>query len=343
MPHCHHPKRAWFKDPLFLISTSGITVLFSIHIMIPGSHLWHHFTQYLQLIWVAVLLGMVVGGIIDYFIPNIYIEHLLAGNRKKTIFHAVGLGFLMSACSHGILAIAIQLYKKGASIPSVIAFLMASPWANFPLTILLIGLFGWKALVIIGSAIVVALITGFIFQQLDARNLLDSQQSKSIPLDPSFSVYSDIQSRLQKTHLSLEWVKQSVLGILSGMWSLSKMVLWWILIGIIVASVVRTVIPPGWLMEYLGPTPLGLLLTLCLATVIEVCSEGTAPLALELYQSTHAFGGVFLFLMAGVATDYTEIGLLWRNAGKRTAILLPLITVPQIFLIGLLLNLIYFP
>ena len=48
----------------------------------------------------------------------------------------------MSACSHGILAISMQLYKKGASIPSVITFLLASPWANFPVTILLFGFFG---------------------------------------------------------------------------------------------------------------------------------------------------------------------------------------------------------
>ena len=45
-----------------------------------------------------------------------------------------------------------------------------------------------------------------------------------------------------------------------------------------------------------------------------------------------------LFLMAGVATDYTEIGLLWSNIGKRTAIWLPVVTVPQILVVGLALN-----
>jgi uncharacterized membrane protein YraQ (UPF0718 family) len=48
----------------------------------------------------------------------------------------------MSVCNHGILAIAMQLHKKGASTPAVIAFLLASPWANFPLTLMLIGFFG---------------------------------------------------------------------------------------------------------------------------------------------------------------------------------------------------------
>ncbi len=46
----------------------------------------------------------------------------------------------------------------------------------------------------------------------------------------------------------------------------------------------------------------------------------------------------FVFLMAGVATDYTEIGLLWSNIGRRTAFWLPIVTVPQILIVGALLN-----
>ncbi len=42
--------------------------------------------------------------------------------------------------------------------------------------------------------------------------------------------------------------------------------------------------------------------------------------------------------LAGVPTDYTEIGLLWSNIGRRTAIWLPIITVPQIVLFGYALN-----
>jgi len=33
--------------------------------------------------------------------------------------------------------------------------------------------------------------------------------------------------------------------------------------------------------------------TLIVATIMEVCSEGTAPLAFELYRQTGAFGNAF--------------------------------------------------
>ena len=77
---------------------------------------------------------------------------------------------------------------------------------------------------------------------------------------------------------------------------------------------------------------------LAIATVIEVCSEGSAPIAFELYRQIGALGNPFVFLMAGVATDYTEIGLLWSNIGRRTALWLPAVVVPQVLLLAWLMN-----
>ena len=63
--------------------------------------------------------------------------------------------------------------------------------------------------------------------------------------------------------------------------------------------------------------------------------------AFEIYGETMGVGNAFVFLMAGVVTDYTEIGLLWINVGRRVAIFLPIITVPQVLLFGIIANLIF--
>jgi len=127
-------------------------------------------------------------------------------------------------------------------------------------------------------------------------------------------------------------------GVFKGSWSLSKMVMWWLLIGMLMASFARAYIPEHLFMTYMGPTFLGLLVTLFFATIIEVCSEGSSPLAFEIFRQTGAFGNSFIFLMAGVATDYTEIGLIGSNIGKKAALWLPVITVPQILILGYLFN-----
>ena len=97
-------------------------------------------------------------------------------------------------------------------------------------------------------------------------------------------------------------------------------------------------VPQHWFMQFLGPDMTGVSLTLLFATVIEVCSEGTSPIAFEIYDNVGVLGNPFVFLMAGVATDYTEIGLLWTNIGKRTALWLPIVAVPQIVALGVLFN-----
>jgi len=281
---------------------------------------------YVGIVWWAVLIGLALGGVIDYFVPDGFVVRALGKRSKVTLINAVIAGFLMSACSHGILAIAIQLYKKGASVPAVITFLLASPWANLPMTVLLFGFFGWKGLLIVGGAMLIALITGLVFTVLDELDLIEG---------PAKDVEAENVSWDRLRNFKM---RESLKGVAAGSVSLANMVLWWILIGILAASLIGAYVPAHWFMQYLGPDFTGMLITLLFATVIEVCSEGTSPIAFEIFNKTAALGNPFIFLMAGVATDYTEIGLLWTNIGRRTAIWLPVVTVPQILIFATLLN-----
>ena len=281
---------------------------------------------YLKLLAVPLILGFLLGGSIDYFVPQGFIYRYLGRTGKPSLFYALAGGFLMSSCSHGILAIAIQIYRKGASIPAVITFLLASPWANFPVTILLISFFGWKGILFIVTAGFIAILTGFIFEILERggyiekNNVVDAEETYEWEKIKNFSL------------------RGSVPGVLRGSLNLSNMVLWWLIVGLIMAVLIDVYVPGEFFMQYLGPDAGGLLLTLVAATVIEVCSEGSSLVAFELYDKVGSFGNPFVFLMAGVVTDYTEIGLLWTNIGRKTALLLPVVTVPQVLFFGFLYN-----
>ena len=79
--------------------------------------------------------------------------------------------------------------------------------------------------------------------------------------------------------------------------------------------------------------------TLIAATVIEVCSEGSTPIAADLLNRAQAPGNAFTFMMAGVATDYTEIMVLKDTTKSwKIALFLPLITLPQIIAVGYVMN-----
>ncbi len=322
-PHKEYSFKLGNKLKLSLIVFLGV---FFLSFLPQLSELNSSLLSYLSIIWWAVILGFLIGGIIDYFVPGDFIFKYLGQKRKLSIFYAVFAGFLLSACSHGILAIAIQLYKKGASVSSVVTFLLASPWANLPITFLMFGFFGIKALYIILAAMLIALITGFIYQILEKFDLVEKPMKASFNKNYTWDKVKNFN------------LKKSLKGVSFGALNLANMVLWWIIIGVLLASIIGAYVPAHIFMEYFGPTLSGLFLTLLFATIIEVCSEGSSPIAFEIFNKVGTLGNPFVFLMAGVVTDYTEIGLLWSNIGKRTAILLPIITVPQVLLVGYLFN-----
>jgi len=117
------------------------------------------------------------------------------------------------------------------------------------------------------------------------------------------------------------------------------MVVRWILFGVMLASLVRAFISPEQFETFFGPTLLGLAVTILVATVLEVCSEGSTPIAADILTRAQAPGNSFAFLMGGVSTDYTEIMIL-RDTTKswKVALFLPLITLPQVILLGWLIN-----
>jgi uncharacterized membrane protein YraQ (UPF0718 family) len=333
MEHAHHCCHSAVETATFpkpgkrMLVTGGIFLgMLVLSFLEPLAPLNESLLDYLGIIWWAVLLGLAVGGIIDYFVPDGFIIRFLGGRGLKTLPNAVVAGLLMSACSHGILAISMQLYKKGASVPAVMTFLLASPWANLPMTVLLFGFFGWQALYFVGGAMLIALVTGAVYTLLDRFGLVEGPSPAAEPENVSWDRLRNFDFR------------DAARGVAAGSVSLANMVLWWILIGIMAAALIGAYVPEHWFMQYLGPHFTGLLLTLLVATVLEVCSEGTSPIAFEIYAKTGALGNPFAFLVAGVATDYTEIGLIWSNIGRRAAIWLPVVTVPQILLLAWIFN-----
>lgn len=334
-------KKPWYKHKLFIIVLFTTLLLIS-SLFIPALYPFADaFYEYFQMIWWAILIGFLLGGIIEYFIPREYIRKYLSRHKKRTVLYSILFGFLMSACSHGILAISMELYKKGASTSAVIAFLMASPWANLPITFLLIGFFGFKAFFLIISTLILATTTGLIYQVLDRKGLVECNSctmGEDQPVLSDFSIIQDIKKRWRSYEFNYKNNMEAIKGTLEGSLSLTKMVLWWLILGMLMASFARAYIPTDLFQQYLGPTILGLLITLLFATIIEVCSEGSAPLAFEIFNQTGAFGNSFIFLVSGVITDVTEIGLIWSNIGKRAAIWLPIITIPQALLIAYLFN-----
>ncbi len=283
----------------------------------------------------GVALGLLSVGLMNK-VPREYFTHIMGrGDTVGDIFKATIAGVVLDLCNHGILVIAGKLYERGLSIAQVLAFLIASPWNSLSLTFVLIALIGLKWTIIFTLAsMAIAFISGLIYLALiKAGKLPANPHTVETPID--FNLKADFKARTKGWRPSLKWAKE----IIQDGWSDGKMIIRWILFGAIIAAAMRAYVPQDIFTDWLGPSFVGLAITLLIATIVEICSEGSAPIAAEIMNSGGAAGNGFTFLMAGVSTDYTEI-LVVKEFSKSwlIALSLPLITVPQIIVLGLIFN-----
>jgi uncharacterized protein len=285
--------------------------------------------------WWGVTLGILMISALSR-IPREFVMSILGSKGGLNgILRATAAGVLLDLCSHGILMVGAKLYERGASIGQIIAFLVASPWNSFSLTLILIALIGlWWTLAFIVLSMLIAIIAGLIFDALVSRGVLPGNPT-DVDLPDDFAFWQEAREGLARTTFSAGFL----VGMLKDGIKESRMVMRWILFGILLAGLVRAFLTPETFGTYFGPTLAGLGLTILVATIMEVCSEGSTPIAADLLTRANAPGNSFAFLMTGVSTDYTEIMVLRETTKSfKIALFLPLLTVPQVLIVAWMMN-----
>lgn len=357
MPHCHSPDKngaatessasccpSTSQQPRFdwlLWGSLGLCiVLYAASFTLAGHTSWlevisHSVRDLIHIMWWSVLLAIAFVGMLSQ-VPQAFVMSVLGkGGSKRGLLRATLAGVLLDLCSHGILAVGMELRRKGASLGQVMAFLIASPWNSLSLTLIMVALIGlpWT-LAFIGLSMLIALISGWLFDRLEQRGTLPGNTVQN-ELPENFRFWPEAKRQLA----DVEWNRHLFLSMGRSGLSGSRMVIKWLLFGVLLASAIRGFVSLDDFQTYFGPSLLGLAATLLAATIIEVCSEGSTPIAADLMNRAQAPGNSFAFLMTGVATDYTEVMVIKDTMQSwKTALFLPLLTVPQVIVVAILLN-----
>ncbi|MGJ8672607.1 permease [Rubritalea sp.] len=295
----------------------------------------HSIYELLLKMWWGLALGIIAVGLLGN-IPRAYIQTLLGkGGTMNGILRATGAGLLLDLCNHGILLVAMKLYERGASLGQTLAFIIASPWNSLSLTLILIGLIGikWTIAFVLLSGLI-AITTGYIADILVRKGKVQANPN-STPIPEDFNFWRDAKQALRHTKFNRRFYTQVFSDGLRGSTSIIR----WILFGTVLAAGIRAFVDPTIFTTWFGPSMLGVGMTLLAATIIEVCSEGSSPIAADLVTRANAPGNGFAFLMAGAATDYTEIMALKETTKSwKTTFILPILTLPQVTAIAIILN-----
>jgi uncharacterized membrane protein YraQ (UPF0718 family) len=289
--------------------------------------------ELIQDMWLGMLIGVLSIGLMNLLPKDTILSALGKKRGVGSIVRAAAAGIVLDLCNHGLLLIAGKLYKSGVRYSQVLAFLIASPWNSLSLTIVMFALLGWQwTIAFILLSFLVAVVAGWIVDVMESRNRIPENPHRA-----EVDVAQKISLKENVNHIRQNRGVFNVVFIDS--FKESKMIMRWLLLGMVLAALIKTFLSQDAMQTWFGPTMIGLGLTLLAATVIEVCSEGLLPIAADLLTRAAAPGNAFTFMMAGVSTDYTEIMVLKETTGRwKMAFILPLVTLPQILVLGVILN-----
>lgn len=330
------PKKDWFLWGTFFVVS--LSYFFALFFTTSNAHL-KLFTvtsfDLMNQMSIGLFIGIFFVGLLDK-IPRELIQKLMGrGGTLTGILRATAAGVLLDLCSHGILLVGMKLYQRGLSLGQTMAFLIASPWNSLSLTLVLWGLVGfkWMATFLLLSMLI-AIIAGLVFDFCVKKGVLPKNPNH-MDIPTNYSAKKELKLLFNLSKWDFRKLPEILWDGLSG----SRMILKWIFFGVIAASLMRTFITPEQMQTIFGPSLTGLGLTLFAATIIEVCSEGSTPIAAQILTIAKAPGNAFAFLMTGIASDYTEVMAIKETTKSwKIAFFLPLITLPQVIILALVLN-----
>jgi len=204
---------------------------------------WAIAIEYFSHAWWCIAVGFIVAGIFSEFISRDTFLRLLGSGRWYAYVTATAAGALLGVCSCAILPLFAGIRRRGAGVGPAVTFLIAGPSINpvgvlLTMSLLSVGLGIARIVGAIIIAIAVGIVVDLVFgkeEQEEAKKVRKVQRMKP-------QVVVSFVSRMKKA--------------MTYTWDYVKEILWLIVVGVFVAALLRTVIPPVWIESTMGSTGL---------------------------------------------------------------------------------------
>ncbi|MEM2918687.1 MAG: permease [Candidatus Altiarchaeota archaeon] len=269
-----------------------------------------------------MFLGFLLAAITQEFVSTERLLRYFGKNDISSLLRATFAGFLVSSCSCGAIPLAVIFRKKGASTATILTFLLASPWAGLPMIFIFFGFIGFfNTIILMILALSTAFLSGLILAELENRDIIE-QKFNSMHKDNEKEKCLECEKEKEEEHKQESILKRIFICIPKNMKEIFFDIGKYIVIGLFLAAFLKAFVPTEIVYSYLGKERgvMAIFIALPFAVIIEACSEGFAIIAGQLYSMGATLSVVFVMTMAGVATDLTEILVVWKRIGKKATI-----------------------
>lgn len=272
-------------------------------------------------LWLYLAIAFLAAGAVTEFVSTERLLRYFGKNDIPSLLRATVAGLAASTCSCGAIVLAGTFRERGMATATILTFVMAAPFLGLPMIMVFVSFIGLgKTLIVMAAGLVVAFASGLILARLENRGLIEKKKEIKHTRGEACAHCHIEKCEEEKAEESLQ--KRIFVKVpkhaLHAFLDIGK----WILIGLFLAAFVRTFIAPETIVGYLGEERglTSLFIALPFAVVIETCSEGFAIVGGQLYAMGASLAVIFIMLMVGVATDLTEILVIWRKIGRKSAL-----------------------
>jgi len=251
-----------------------------------------------------LLLGMFFSGLIYIFIDSKFILKHIGSKSLSSILKSTLMGIPIPLCSCGVIPVASTIRNSGASKGSTVSFLISTPQTGIDSIFMTYGMMGPVfAIFRPFAAFISGIISGIVVNRFD---------------DESHNHVSKNYSNQEKVNL----IERLKIGFNYGFVVLPSDILVPLLQGLSVAALISIVIPPDFIATYFSDSKyLVFILMLLISLPIYVCATASVPIAVALMAKGVSAGAVFVFLMAGPATNASSIAVVKKILGKKVMFL----------------------
>lgn len=267
-----------------------------------------------------LLLGLVIAGLMKAWVPTkVLSKHL--GHGKKAIVKAALIGAPLPLCSCGVIPVATELKRSGASNPATSAFLVATPETGVDSVSVSYAMLGpifaiYRPI----TAILSAIFTGLLVTSAAESPSLDKSKSSSSTCCSKKAEQEKEKASCCSSNSSAPTKKENALSkTLTGLhYAATKLVddlAIWLLIGLVFATIVRSYVPESFLLQYGSGLP-AMLLMIAISIPMYICATASTPIAAGFIMAGLSPGTALVFMMAGPATNISTLGVIKNEMGS---------------------------
>jgi len=278
-----------------------------------------------------VLVGTVIGGLIEEFVPQEFIQRRLGSGSTTALLAAAALGIVFPVCECAIVPVVGRLLRKGVPVPVAVAFLLAVPLVNpvVGASTALAYRFDWTVVALrLGCGYAIAVCAALLVQRL-YRNQTALMEDRSLPVEECCCHCHEHEAAPEADRIVYR-LFLALRHACNDFFDVGR----FLFLGAFVAAGARTFIGMDTYVELMNTPWLAIALMMALAVALNLCSEADAFIAAS-FRGIIPSSAQLSFMLLGPMLDLKLLLMYSTVFRPRFIALLSIVVIALVFVTSL--------